>query len=562
MRIISTLFAGLFILSISASAQSPINALSFTNSNDVVTATLPTLFGNINANDFTVECWVKPTGAQTARIFFAQLTTTNFASIMLNTSNVPYFYVYDGATNSVNAQTSLPTNQWSHLACVWKSATNSIEIYINGVLQSGATGGASSTSSNNTMTLGAKADGSQSLVGELDEVRIWSTARSECEIQSAMNGTFSSLQPNMVAYYKLDEGVAGGNNAGIITALDVSGNYNGTLSGFALTGGTSNWVASSAGISVLNPASGLITATDVQTSCGPFVWMDGNTYSSSNNTATYTVAGSGCDTLYTLDLTVASPTTGIDVQSACGSYTWIDGNTYTSSNTTATHILPNAAGCDSTVTLNLTIHQEEFGTDDQVSCGPYTWINGLTYTTSGSATYTIVGGSVYGCDSTVTLNLTIPTLDNTVTNNSPTLTANAAFAAYQWIDCDNGNAPINGETAQVFTASSNGNYAVIVTELGCSDTSACQTVANVGLQEEIFASLNVYPNPNNTGKLYVSFDGIIESIVMIDAQGRKMNVALDTKSNSIDVSRLNQGIYMLQFKTNQGWCSRSISIVN
>ena len=48
--------------------------------------------------------------------------------------------------------------------------------------------------------------------------------------------------------------------------------------------------------------------------------------------------------------------TTIDVQTACTSFDWIDGQTYTSSNNTATHTLTNAAGCDSVVTLDLTIN--------------------------------------------------------------------------------------------------------------------------------------------------------------------------------------------------------------
>ena len=64
----------------------------------------------------------------------------------------------------------------------------------------------------------------------------------------------------------------------------------------------------------------------------------------------------GCDSAVTLDLTINYSTLGTDVKTACESFTWIDGNTYTSSNNTATHILTNAAGCDSVVTLDLTIN--------------------------------------------------------------------------------------------------------------------------------------------------------------------------------------------------------------
>ncbi len=107
----------------------------------------------------------------------------------------------------------------------------------------------------------------------------------------------------------------------------------------------------------LNPSA---MGTDTQTACDSYTWIDGNTYTSSNNTATHTFVGGaadGCDSVVTLDLTILGPATGTDTQTACGSYTWIDGNTYTSNNNTATHTLVGAAanGCDSVVTLDLTI---------------------------------------------------------------------------------------------------------------------------------------------------------------------------------------------------------------
>lgn len=49
------------------------------------------------------------------------------------------------------------------------------------------------------------------------------------------------------------------------------------------------------------------------------------------------------------------PTSSTQTVTSCGPYTWIDGLTYETNNNTATHTLVNAAGCDSTVTLNLTV---------------------------------------------------------------------------------------------------------------------------------------------------------------------------------------------------------------
>ncbi|MDA7763028.1 zinc metalloprotease, partial [Crocinitomicaceae bacterium] len=71
--------------------------------------------------------------------------------------------------------------------------------------------------------------------------------------------------------------------------------------------------------------------------------------------------------IYTDSPISSSPLSGTDTQSACDPYTWIDGNTYTASNNTATfNIIGGAAnGCDSTVTLNLTINNSVNGTDTQ-----------------------------------------------------------------------------------------------------------------------------------------------------------------------------------------------------
>ena len=65
---------------------------------------------------------------------------------------------------------------------------------------------------------------------------------------------------------------------------------------------------------------------------------------------------SGCDSIVTLDLTITNSNTGTDTKSACDTYTWIDGNTYTANNNSATWILTNIDGCDSLVTLDLTIN--------------------------------------------------------------------------------------------------------------------------------------------------------------------------------------------------------------
>ena len=95
---------------------------------------------------------------------------------------------------------------------------------------------------------------------------------------------------------------------------------------------------------------------------------------------------------------------GTDVITACDSYTWIDGVTYTSSNNTAQYTLTNAAGCDSVVTLNLTINHSVYDTIVDTAINEYTW-NGEIYTQTG--VYEYVAQTATGCDSIVVLILTI-----------------------------------------------------------------------------------------------------------------------------------------------------------
>ncbi|MDF3029306.1 MAG: hypothetical protein K0S23_3613, partial [Fluviicola sp.] len=123
-----------------------------------------------------------------------------------------------------------------------------------------------------------------------------------------------------------------------------------------------------------------IFGTDIQTACDSLTWIDGNTYYVSTNTPTFVLQNTaGCDSTVTLNLTITNSTTGTDVQTTCDSLTWIDGNTYYVSTNTPTFVLQNAAGCDSTVTLNLTIANSTTGTDVQTACDSLTWIDGNTY---------------------------------------------------------------------------------------------------------------------------------------------------------------------------------------
>ena len=146
--------------------------------------------------------------------------------------------------------------------------------------------------------------------------------------------------------------------------------------------------------------------------CESFDW-NGVTYTESG---TYTYVNTnefGCEQINILDLTIHQTTYGIDQQLHCDEYTWINGITYTENNNIETFTLTNFNGCDSVVTLNLTINNTDSTFSNVTSCDEFIW-DGDSYTESGI--YTNLYENALGCDSTHTLNLTINNTDSTFSN--------------------------------------------------------------------------------------------------------------------------------------------------
>ena len=104
------------------------------------------------------------------------------------------------------------------------------------------------TNNSASLTLGGEESGANNMfAGELDEVRFWGEARSAEQIAGGMSSPLAGDEPGLLAYYDFDEGVAGGNNAGVTTLPGRTvGAPNGTLQGFSLAGDSSNWVTSGA----------------------------------------------------------------------------------------------------------------------------------------------------------------------------------------------------------------------------------------------------------------------------------------------------------------------------
>ncbi|WP_158276135.1 T9SS type A sorting domain-containing protein [Brumimicrobium oceani] len=142
-------------------------------------------------------------------------------------------------------------------------------------------------------------------------------------------------------------------------------------------------------------------------------------------------------------------------------------------------------------------------------------------------------------------------VDVSVTANGPQLTANATGLSYQWIDCAD-NSVIAGATDQVFTASNDANasYAVIITDGACVDTSECIFVAGLGVNENEFAGVIIYPNPMNDLLTITDENGTLESVELVTATGRIVyRSEITTNQFEINVADISHGVYFVNVKS-------------
>ena len=192
-----------------------------------------------------------------------------------------------------------------------------------------------------------------------------------------------------------------------------------------------------------------------------------------------------------------------------------------------------------------------FSTINPVACDSLVSPSG-NYTWTASSTYMDTISNAAGCDSVITVNLTINTVNVSVTNTSPSLIANALGATYQWLDCDNNYLALPGETGQSYTATMNGNYSVELTKNGCVDTSACVSIATIGIAENQFGDqFKIYPNPTN-GNFAIDLGSTYHDITIgiKDLGGKVIQSRLYERAHLIELSiDKPSGIYLVNLKS-------------
>mgnify|MGYP006278149189 CR=1 FL=1 len=277
------------------------------------------------------------------------------------------------------------------------------------------------------------------------------------------------------------------------------------------------------------------------TACDQYNW-NGSTHTSSGLYQLSDTTVLGCDSLVNLHLTINQSTSGDTAAYACDHFIWY-GNTYTSSGI-YTETLTNVAGCDSTVSLDLTINQSTYANLYDTACFSYISPSGKVLTSSGVYADTLL--NTVGCDSVLTINLTIHTVDTAVTVNGVTLVSLATNGSWQWLDCDNNFAEIPGAVDAVFNAVANGSYAVKVIQNNCVDTSNCYLITDVGINNPANKEkIMLFPNPAHE---FIQLAGIRQplDLYITDYTGRILLRINDYNGGKINLKGMNKGLYILK----------------
>lgn len=278
--------------------------------------------------------------------------------------------------------------------------------------------------------------------------------------------------------------------------------------------------------------------------CDFFSSPAGNYYISSGTFTDIIPNYLGCDSIITINLTVNAPSLSSINPVVCETYPSPAGNNYTSTGIYADTI-PNHTGCDSIISINLTVNNTSMSTMMVAACDSYLSPSGNVY--SGSNVYSDTIPNFSGCDSIITIALTINTANSNVTQAGAQLSAVSSPGTYQWFNCDS-NTPVSGATSQIFTATTNGNYALIITNNGCTDTSSCFTVSGLSIDDLSLNIGSVYPNPvkeNCTVQLNSLYENI--RMVLTDNTGRVIlqKNYMDVSKLDVNIENLSPGVYIV-----------------
>ncbi len=166
--------------------------------------------------DWTLEAWVNPSNAQAGYIV-RRVVQTGPAGQAMNyvmglqaagASVTPYAgYITPSGVSNLLYGSPFPIGRWVHLAATYSSADARLTIYTNGAY----------VATTNTFYEAPPMNGrvgdaflriGEGFRGQIDDVRIWNRARSGAEIQGGHTVTIPQPPPDLIHYFRFDDGQA------------------------------------------------------------------------------------------------------------------------------------------------------------------------------------------------------------------------------------------------------------------------------------------------------------------------------------------------------------------
>lgn len=197
-------------------------------------------------SSMTFEAWIKPSPSSGINsIAYSGDSPTNY--------NLDIFFfqgkIYVSAKNNTTliSNNLIPISQWTHIAVTFENdsvtpANSEIRIYVNGQLDNSLTT-AFEPYLGAPIIIGKSQSFQPEYFGQMEEIRFWNVAKTESQINLIKDRELYGTEDNLALYYNFSEGIPEGDNADLSVVQDFSTNgVDADLSGFALTGITSNWI--------------------------------------------------------------------------------------------------------------------------------------------------------------------------------------------------------------------------------------------------------------------------------------------------------------------------------
>lgn len=203
----------------------PGNALQFDGQDDIVRVPYAASLGVMN--QLTIEVWVRPvTGSGGLAGMWGNGGLADKFLLFLDGGQVRGLLVIDGTPGWTEVTAPIALGQWTHIALTFDGAR--LSLFLNGVPVDNATGPGTIVEANLPFRVGVEdifyGVPNRYFTGTIDELRVWSVARSLSDIANSFDRSVPTTSPELVAYWNFDEALTSQE------VLDVSpsGN-NGTL---------------------------------------------------------------------------------------------------------------------------------------------------------------------------------------------------------------------------------------------------------------------------------------------------------------------------------------------